>query len=196
MTAIALPHVLTTDDPHRELAKTKQRIAAKPAPRSAVWLYEVQRLGLCLHALGRDDEALAASEWLAGAVTFQGNFNLWTPAGYARCLAARLVRLRGDEASARALVLPLEAHDLYAVLTPDDVRGRQEGLREELRAQAGARDGKLPRLKVYWALSGLLHYRETVALALPHAPHIDVAACDTALAEGLALLGRWLAAKA
>lgn len=196
MAALELPPSLDFDrEPHRELQRTKQRIAQKPNLRAATWLFEVQRLGVCLHALGRDDEALALSRWLGDAVPFQGNYDHWVPAGFARCLASRILRGRGDAAGARAAVAPIEATDLYAVFTDDAVRERQRGLAEEVRGLVAERDSKLTRLKLQWPLAGLVHLRETADLALPHAPQVDRGLCDEALAVGVAILGRWLAAK-
>lgn len=177
---------------NKALSKVRAKLAARPSLRSSVWLYDAQRLATSMHALGRDDDALAVARWLAANVTFQGNYDLWTPVGFARCLAARILRRRGDADGALDAVRPLVAADIFAVLTPDDVRARVVGHSEILRRVIAEPDSARVRLRLHWAISGLLHYRETADLDLPHAPHVDRVACDAALEEGLAGLARFL----
>lgn len=196
MTALTLPECLDpTRETHRALQKAMTDVAKKPSLRAASWIFDVQRLGVCLHALGRDDDALTVSRWLGDRVTFEGNHDRWLPAGFARCLTARLLRARGDEAGAAEALRPIVAVPLYAPWTPDDVRTRQAGLADDARALDGARDARVPRLQLQWAIAGLLHLRETASFDVPYAPLVDRAACDAALSAALSTLARWLSAK-
>lgn len=73
-------------------------------------MFDEVDLAFYLTALDRNDEALRAASFICDHCDFTGNYNVWTPVGYALCLKTRLCRLDGDLASGRSAIERIRIH--------------------------------------------------------------------------------------
>jgi hypothetical protein len=100
-------------DPEKEkhafLKAHKQALQKKWSLKSMNPLFDAVDLAFYLAALGRNADAAGICGLIADSVSFSGNYNVWTPVGYAICLRARLLRLAGKAGEADAALKPVIA---------------------------------------------------------------------------------------
>jgi len=107
----AVPAFLDPEkEPHAFLKARKQALFKKWSLKSMNPLFDGVDLAFFLAALKRDEESSEICNLLAASVSFAGNFNIWTPVGYAICLNARLLREAGRANEADAALEPVIAN--------------------------------------------------------------------------------------
>jgi hypothetical protein len=135
---VSLPEAFASDrESHEFLARVKKKASKNFRRTSAECLRNAGQLAFYLHALGRDEEALAVCRFL-GQVQFDGNFNRWSPLETVLCLQARLARAQGNAEEA--------AESVRRVREAGFVAARLEGrLLDTEPAERAARDGDKAR---------------------------------------------------
>jgi hypothetical protein len=101
---------------HAFIKAHKQALQKKWSLKSMNPLFDAVDLAFYLTALGRDADAAEICGLIADSVSFSGNYNIWSPVGYAICLRARLLRSAGQAGAADAALAPVIAKPM--VLTP------------------------------------------------------------------------------
>lgn len=96
-------------EPHAFLKAHKQALQKKWSLKSMNPLFDAVDLAYYLAALGRTADAAEISGLIADSVSFSGNYNVWSPVGYAICLRARLLRQAGRAGDADAALKPVIA---------------------------------------------------------------------------------------
>lgn len=107
----AMPAFLDPEkETHAFLKAHKRALSKKWSLKSMNALFDGVDLAFFLAASKRDGEASEICNLLAASVSFAGNFNIWTPVGYAICLKARLLREAGKADEADAALKPVIAN--------------------------------------------------------------------------------------
>jgi hypothetical protein len=174
-------------EPSKEIAALKAQAARTLSLRARSILLQ-RDLAMCLHALGRDPEALAIVEWPMRAVVYRGKTDAWYASSSAWALAARVRRRRGEtdvalDGLARFIEHP--SHDLLVQPAAWDM-ARLEGVNAEERRrfeEALTEDdiGAMAR-----PIGELVFLRETAVPPFPHV-HLRLGWLDTSIAD---LIGR------
>jgi hypothetical protein len=99
-------------------------------------LFDAVDLAFYLAALGRNADAAEIAGLIASSVSFSGNYNVWTPVGYAICLQARLLRSAGKSDEADAALKPV-------ITTPMNRTPPQAQIDKDLAALPGDLDKAL-----------------------------------------------------
>jgi len=129
---------------------------------------------VALHALGRDDDALAVADWPQRSVQFRGKGDAWYAANAAWAVASRIRRRRGNAAVAMADLQRFVDQPAHALLTQPHL-WNEARMRElagvELRRfdDASKRAGPLAADSMAWAAAELTFFRETAVPPFPHA---------------------------
>jgi hypothetical protein len=82
-------------EPSHEIAELKA-LAARSLSLKARSILLQRDLAVCLHAVGRDAEALAIVDWPMRSVVYRGKTDAWYAASTTWALAARIRRRRGE----------------------------------------------------------------------------------------------------
>jgi hypothetical protein len=186
--AVDVPKVLLEADEHAYLGKVKVALAKKASLTRMEALFEAVDLGWYLTARGRGAEAKVISDWIVAGVPFTGNHNLWSPAGAAICLRARLARLDQDETLRATLVKKLLENPAYATVARAQIDDKIARDTREVDAAAVEKSQKWACHKLSRALMGLSYFRETARHGFYYDDWIDLAALDTQIDRALALL--------
>lgn len=190
---VDVPRVLVTDEYNRSLIRVKATLAKKWSLTKMETLFETADLAWFLVAVGRAEEARELVDHVADRVSFTGDHDIWSPASSAISLAARLARLKNDEARRAGLVARLVEHPAVAPMP------REAFLRWVAGADKDIRSAEVdPSQK--WACQGFArgcaratYFRETVAEGAYEEGVLEVDALERTIAEGLAGLRAHLA---
>ena len=117
---VDVPGFLLEDDGNKAVARATVALAKKWSLTRKESLADTARLGWFYVALGRDREARELAEYVCERVAFTGDLEAWAAASQSLVLAARLARLRGDDAHRASLVARLVEHPSFAA-TPREV---------------------------------------------------------------------------
>ena len=128
-----LPEVFCADaEPVKYLQKYKPSLRRRFSLSRMEELFQAVDLGFYLVALHRPDEALEVVSFLDNQVEFDGNFNIWTPAGYGICLQSRLLRLNGDHQGAQDVMERVRSHPFQVSETREQVTERVTTLQPKI----------------------------------------------------------------
>lgn len=188
-----VPSVIVSEDGNKAVARTKASVAKKWNLTRAESLAETVHLAWFFVALGRDGEARELAEHVAERVSFTGDKALWAPAAQAIALAARLARLRGDDAPHTLLAGRLAEHPVVA---SSPAEAFAKALTE---AGKDIRSAEIESAQK-WALEGFArgcaraaYFREAAAAGAFGEAAVDAEALERTLEEGLAGLRAHLA---
>lgn len=188
-----VPSVVAAGDGNKAVARAKTALAKKWSMTRAESLVDAARLGWFFVALERDTEACELAEHVCERVAFSADQNVWSAASESIILAARLARLRGDEARRASLVARLVEHPAVAAM-PSEALAKWIAV-----ANTDIRSAEIESA-AKWALEGFsrgcaraAYFRETAAEGAYDSGTIDVAALDRTIEEGLAGLRAFLA---
>jgi hypothetical protein len=111
-----LPSAFDPDDEtNSKLRKFKLARAGKWSLRSSKSLWDTADLATYLLALERYKEAAEIGGFIAQNVSFDGNYNRWTPAARAIAVGVRAGRLLGDAEMADRIYRPIREHPDYII---------------------------------------------------------------------------------
>ena len=174
-------------EPSHEIAELKAQAARSLSLKARSILLQ-RDLAVCLHAVGRDAEALALVDWPMRAVVYRGKTDAWYAASTAWSLAARIRRRRGEVDLVRDGLdrfIEHPSHDLLIQpMNWDTARLEIVDSYERRRFdEASTEDdaGSMAR-----AVGELVFHRETALPPFPHA-HLRLGWLDSSIAG---LLGR------
>ena len=108
------------EEPNRFLLKYKTSLQKRWTLTQMKTLFEEVDLAYYLTALDRNEEALRVVTFITENLSFDGNYNRWTPAGYALSLQARLHRLAGDHDAFEAALARIRMHP-FLITRPEDI---------------------------------------------------------------------------
>ena len=174
-------------EPSAEIAALKAQAARSLSLRARSILLQ-RDLAVCLHAVGRDPEAVAIVEWPMRAVVYRGKTDAWYAASTAWALAARIRRRRGETDLAREGLerfIEHPSHDLLVQPTLWDM-GRLEAVNEEERRRFDEAAQEEDTGAMARPLGELVFLRETAVPPFPHV-HLRLGWLDTSIAD---LVGR------
>ncbi len=190
---VDVPSFLLEDDGNKTIARTTASLAKKWSLTRKESLVEAARLGWFFVALGRDREARELAEHVCERVAFSGDPDAWSAASQSIVLAARLARLRGDEAARASLVARLLAHPPHAVTPREALAKSITDATKDIRSAEVESAAK-------WALEGFArgcaraaYFRETAAEGGYEPDAVDVVALESTVDEGLSGLRAYLA---
>src|SRR5215472_14409415 len=123
--------IAAAGDPNRHLARWKASLARRWSLTRMHELFEAVELAWCFVALSQAQEAQEIVR-AVGMVSFEGNYNIWTPVGHALCLQARLARLASDAQAWEAVMARIRAHPVNATNSPEAARKLMAELPEEI----------------------------------------------------------------
>jgi hypothetical protein len=174
-------------EPSREIAELKAQAARSLSLKARSILLQ-RDLAVCLHAVGRDAEALALVDWPMRAVVYRGKTDAWYAASTAWSVAARIRRRRGEVDLVRDGLdrfIEHPSHDLLIQpMNWDTARLEIVDSYERRRFdEASTEDdaGSMAR-----AVGELVFHRETALPPFPHA-HLRLGWLDSSIAG---LVGR------
>jgi hypothetical protein len=174
-------------EPNKEIAALKAQ-AMKSLSLRARSIFLQRDLAVCLHAIGRDAEALAVVEWPMRRVVYRGKSDSWYAASAAWAVAARIRRRRGEVDLVRdglERFIEHPSHDLLVQpLLWDMARLERAGAEEQRAFQEAAEEEDTDSMAR--AVGELVFLRETALPPFPHA-HLRLGWLDTSIAE---LMGR------
>ena len=174
-------------EPTPEITALKA-LAARSLSLKARSILQQRDLAVCLHAIGRDAEALPIVDWPMRAVVYRGRTDAWFAASTCWAVGARIRRRRGEldlvtDGLERFVEHP--SHDLLLQPMNWDTARLESVTEEELRhfEEASTEDdaGSMAR-----AVGELVFLRETALPPFPHA-HLRLGWLDSSIAD---LLGR------
>lgn len=153
-------------------------------------LFDEVAFGVYLMALGRNAQAQEIFAPIT-TVQFRGNYNIWTPVGYAICIQARLLRLENEEQSWHTLIERIREHPVEA-FAADDLAERLHELSREL--DDGYRENSLKWAshRMAMVLSVLCYYRECALANIPHATVYNAELVESLIITGFMRLGERL----
>lgn len=190
---VDVPSFLLEEDGNKTVARTSAALAKKWSLTRKESLTDAARLGWFYVALGRDREACELADHVCERVAFTGDLEAWAAASQSIVLAARLARLRGDDARRASLVARLVEHPALAITPREVVAKSIADATKDIRSAEVESAAK-------WALEGFArgcaraaHYRETAAEVAYEPGVIDLAALDAIVDEGLSGLRAYLA---
>jgi hypothetical protein len=174
-------------EPSREIAALKAQAARSLALRGRSILLQ-RDLALCLHALGRDAEALAIVDWPMRAVVYRGKTDAWYAASTAWAVAARIRRRRGEADLVRdglERFVEHPSHDLLVQPMNWDTARLElvHGYERRRFEEASTEEDPASMAR---AIGELVFLRETALSPFPHA-HLRLGWLDSSIAE---MLGR------
>lgn len=131
-------------------------------------------LAVALHALGRDDDALAVCDWPQRSVQYRGKAGAWYAASVAWAIGARIRRSRGlAEEALRGLTRFVERPAHAMLVQPrlwNLARLRAVAREQTVRfGDAARREGVLATDSMAFAIGELIYLRETAVPPFPHA---------------------------
>jgi hypothetical protein len=169
-------------EPNREIAELKAQAARSLSLKARSILLQ-RDLAVCLHAVGRDAEALALVDWPMRAVVYRGKTDAWYAASTAWSVAARIRRRRGEVDLVRdgldrfiehpshdLLLQPMNWDTARLEIVDGDERRRFDEASTEDDAGSMAR-----------AVGELVFHRETALPPFPHA-HLRLGWLDSSIA--------------
>jgi hypothetical protein len=174
-------------EPSTEIAALKAH-AARTLSLKARSILEQRDLAVCLHAVGRDAEALAIVDWPMRAVVYRGRTDAWYAASTCWAVAGRIRRRRGETDLVRdglERFLEHPSHDLLIQPMNWDTP-RLESVNEEERRHFDEASAEDDAASMARAAGELVFLRETAVPPFPHA-HLRLGWLDSSIAE---LLGR------
>jgi len=190
---VDVPSFLLEDDGNKTVARTTAALAKKWSLTRKESLFDAARLGWFFVALGREREALELVEHVSERVSFTGDPEVWSAASQSLVLAARLARLRGDEARRASLVARVVAHPSITATSREALAKSIAEANKDIRSAEVESAAK-------WALEGFArgcaraaYFRETAAEGGYEPGTVDVTALDGTLEEGLSGLRAYLA---
>lgn len=174
-------------EPTREIAALKAQ-AAKSLSLRARSVFLQRDLAVCLHAVGRDAEAISIVEWPMAAVVYRGKGDAWYAASAAWAVAARVRRRRGEVSRVRDGLERFIEQPSHAMLLQPALwdTARLQSVNEEERHRFEEASGEDDTDTMAWAVGELVFLRETALPPFPHA-RLRLGWLDTSIAE---LLGR------
>ena len=174
-------------EPSREIAELKAQAARSLSLKARSILLQ-RDLAVCLHAVGRDAEALALVDWPMRAVVYRGKTDAWYAASTAWSVAARIRRRRGEVDLVRDGLdrfIEHPSHDLLIQpMNWDTARLEIVDSYERRRFDEACTEddaGSMAR-----AVGELVFHRETALPPFPHA-HLRLGWLDSSIAG---LVGR------
>jgi len=174
-------------EPSREIAALKAQAARSLSLRARSILLQ-RDLAVCLHAIGRDADALAIVDWPMRALVYRGKTDAWYAASTTWALAARIRRRRGEVDVVRdglERFIEHPSHDLLVQPMNWDT-ARLEGVHEEERRRFEEASTEDDAASMARPVGELVFLRETALPPFPHA-HLRLGWLDSSIAE---LLGR------
>jgi hypothetical protein len=175
-------------EPNREIAALKAH-AARSLSLRARSIFSQRDLAVCLHALGRDAEALSVVDWPMRAAVYRGKTDAWYAASSAWAVAARIHRRRGEvdlvrEGLERFVEHP--SHDLLLQPAVWDTAKLESAAAEERRRfeEGRTEDDTEPMAR---AVGELVFLRETAVTPFPH-EHLRLGWLDSSIAELVGVL--------
>lgn len=159
--------IAAAGDRNRSLARWKASLAKRWSLTRMGELFEAVELAWCVLALGREQETQAIVHAM-GVVPFGGDYNIWTPVGYALCLQARLARLAGDTPSWEAMMARLRAHPVTVTNNPAAVRQVLNTLPGEIEQGAQDRSLVFARKRLGTVLMELNYFQECGLAGIDH----------------------------
>jgi hypothetical protein len=186
---IDVPSVLLGDEGNPSIARAKTPLAKKWSLTRAETVDEAVQLAWFFVALRRDGEARELVDHIVDRITFSGDASVWSHASNVIALAARLARLRDDQARRASLVARLVEHPAVtrealarALTEPErDVRSAEVESSQKWACQFFARG---------CARAAYFTETETEGGYPPGA--IDVTALESTITEGIAGLRAYL----
>lgn len=172
---------------HRYVQRFKKSWVKRYRPTRSEEVFEAVDLAHFLAALEREDEATALLEFVTDGAAFKGNFNLWTPMGYALVSLAWLRRRAGDDEGASRALDPLRETSFRVAVPTDEPRELVEATPGELDNAANDTQ-KWGCLALSRHLMKLLFLTETARSDFAHSGSYPTDALDAAVAtclEGL-----------
>jgi hypothetical protein len=157
-------------------------------------LFEAVDLAVYLIALDRPGEALEVVSFLSSSVAFTGNYNIWTPVGYALCWQARLHRLAGDTARADAALQRVREHPFLVNLRQERVGQLLDRARADIDAASREKTAKAACHKLARALDTACFFVETGHAGFPWAGWYSVPQGEALVMDGLGRMGERLRA--
>lgn len=188
------PAALTATEPNAFVARIMSSLAGKWSVTKMDTLFESSRLAWHLHALGRDELALALCTEVTGAVAFDGNFNIWTPVAAMLCTGARLARLRGDEAKRAAFIGRIVEHPAFAEM-PRDRFDAWLAIDGDIAQGVAETSKKWACHRLAGALTTDGYFRETAGAGFYYDAWVDVGARDKRIASTFSALRERLEAR-
>jgi len=170
-------------EPSAEIAALKAH-AARSLSLKARSILQQRDLAVCLHAIGRDAEALAVLDWPMRSVVYRGRTDAWYAASTCWAVSARIRRRRGEAELVRLGLDRFVEHPSHDLLVQpmnwDTARLEAAGEEERQRfAEASSEEdlGAMAR-----AVGELVFLRETALEPFPHA-HLRLGWLDSLVAE-------------
>ena len=171
-------------DEHRYLQRFKKSWVKRYRPTRSEEVFEAVDLAHFLAALEREDEATALLEFVTDGAAFQGNFNLWTPMGYALVTLAWLRRRAGDDDGASRALDPLREKSFRVAVTADEPQELVDAT-PAVFDKAANDTQKWGCLALSRHLMKLLFLTETAHDDFPHSGTYPTDALDAAVADCL-----------
>jgi hypothetical protein len=172
---------------NHEIAALKAQ-ALKSLSLRARSIFLQRDLALCLHALGRDAEALSLLDWPMKATVYRGKMDAWYAASTTWAVAARIRRRRGEIDRVRdGLERFIERPSHELLLQPvlwDAARLQAASDEQRHRFEEACTEDDTDSMAS--AVGELVFLRETAVPPFPHV-HLRLGWLDTSIAE---LLGR------
>jgi hypothetical protein len=176
------------------LKKHKSKLSSGFTLTRMEGLFEEVDLGFYLTALDRNPEALEAVSFLAEHIDFGGNFNIWTPIGYAISLQSRLLRLSGKAAAAREALNRIQVHPFQVPPKASHLAQQIAAFPAELEKAFAEESTKWACQKLSRKLCPICYYVETGLAGFTHAGLYSAAELEILMADGLVKLRRRLGA--
>ena len=190
---VDVPGFLLEEDGNKAVARATVALAKKWSLTRKESLADTARLGWFYVALGRDRQARDSPRTPRAPSAFTGDLETWAAASQSLVLAARLARLRGDDAHRASLVARLVEHPSFAATPREVVAKSISDATKDIRSAEVESAAK-------WALEGFArgcaraaYFRETAADVAYEPGVIDLAALDATIEEGLSGLRAYLA---
>jgi hypothetical protein len=170
-------------EPNAEVAAVKAH-AARSLSLKARSILQQRDLAVCLHAIGRDAEALAVIDWPMRSVVYRGRTDAWYAASTCWAVGARIRRRRGEVTLVRdglERFVEHPSHDLLLQPMNWDT-ARLEAASDEERQRFGEASSEDDASAMARAVGELLFLRETAIEPFPHA-HLRLGWLDSSIAE-------------
>lgn len=184
MARTPLPKVLTqSEDANHYLARLKASLAKRWSLTRMNDLFDAVNFGIYLMALRRERDASEIFLPIT-AITFRGNYNIWTPAGYAICLQARIHRLSLDTQQWHLLMERIREHHVEG-FSADDLPVHLDDLSRYLDEGYREKSLKWACLRMAMALAVICYYRECALAGIEHATPYDADTLESLIRDGM-----------
>ena len=188
-----LPEAFSADgEPVRYLLKYKSSLERRLRQSRMEDLFGAVDLGFYLTALQRPAGALEVVSFLSDHIVFDGNDNVWTPAGYGICLQARLSRLNGNHQAAHEVMERIRVHPFQVSEAREQVTERIASLPPKIEEAYQTTSRKWSCHRLARTLYNVCFYHEAAVHGLIHAEWVPVEALEVLMQGGLEKLGERL----